>query len=293
WAQSPVAQLDTAVIRIGEQVTLSLSMELDRNSFGNAIEWPVIADTLGGKIEVVQQGNIDTLSIPPDRIQLVQLLKITSFDTGFWAIPPFMFNIAGEQIGTTAMLLEVRSVDLGDQPQLRDIKGIHEVPFNLLSWVRRHWYWIAGALVILAVIVFLFRWWKKRPAKEEHVEIVRVIPLHDRILEQLRALEKDRLWQNGAHKEYHSRLTELIRSYIEERFNVPALESTTDELVHELRVSPIERDQLIQLRNMLELSDMVKFAKAVPSPDENEQMMQGAIRFIQATAATSPQLAHA
>ena len=66
---------------------------------------------------------------------------------------------------------------------------------------------------------------------------------------------------------------------------MPALESTTDELLHELRVSPLNTDQQNLLGNMLRLADLVKFAKALPSPQENEQMMANALRFVQETAA--------
>ncbi|MBK6343000.1 MAG: hypothetical protein IPF41_10550 [Flavobacteriales bacterium] len=99
------------------------------------------------------------------------------------------------------------------------------------------------------------------------------------------------LWQQGQHKAYQSRLTDLLRGYIEARYQVPALERTTDELMHELRVRPLEKRAQVLLGNMLHNADMVKFAKALPSPQENEQLMASARRFVMATAETDP--AHA
>jgi len=113
------------------------------------------------------------------------------------------------------------------------------------------------------------------------------LPLHERVLRELEALERERLWQQGTHKEYHSRLTGLLRGYIEERYRVPALESTTDELLAELRVSPLTTDQRNRLANMLRLADLVKFAKALPSPQENEGMMAAANAFVRETAGTA------
>ena len=112
----------------------------------------------------------------------------------------------------------------------------------------------------------------------------KALPLHERILQQLRELGSEKVWQQGDHKQYHSRLTDLLRTYIEERYRVPAMESTTDELLRELRVSAMNREHQQHLRNMLELADMVKFAKAVPTREENEMMMHGAIRLVQETA---------
>jgi hypothetical protein len=103
----------------------------------------------------------------------------------------------------------------------------------------------------------------------------------------MRALEDQRLWQQGDHKAYHSKLTDILRGYIEERYQVPALESTTDELIKELRVSSLPTEQRDRLENMLRLADLVKFAKTLPSPQENEQMMAGGIQFVETTAPRS------
>ena len=285
-AQVPQALLDTATIRIGEQARITLLIDPDPDQLRSAIEWPQLPDTIG-KIEIVQEGPIDTLI--GDGVQLSRVLKITSFDTGFWAIPPFIFKIDGQDHATAPLLLEVRGVELGSDPQLKDIKPIHEVPFNILHWSYANWYWIVLSIVLIAAAILYWRWWRARPEVPVEATVpTPTIPLHDRIIAQMRDLEKERLWQNGAHKEYHSRLTDLLRNYVEERYQVPALESTTDELIKELRVGPVDREQLTRLRNMLELSDMVKFAKFIPSPIDNEQILQNAIRFVQETPNTRP-----
>ncbi len=295
--QVPTAVLDTTVIRIGEQTDLLLTVDLQGIEPGTPIIPPRIADTLQRHVHVVQVSEWDTVrtSMPggADIIQLVQRIRITSFDTGFWAIPPYLFTIGQVGAETRPLLLEVRGVDLGEVPELRDIKDIHEVPFSLASWVRRHWHWILLPLVAALLLWWLVAYWRRRPrpvVQENSTEPQQ--PLHERVLQRLHALQEERLWQNGEHKLYHSRLTDLLRGYIEERYNVPALERTTDELMQEMRVAPISADHRLMLRNMLELSDMVKFAKATPSPAENEMMMANAIVFVKETA-PAPAMAHA
>lgn len=156
-----------------------------------------------------------------------------------------------------------------------------------LLWALDHWIWITGvaltALVAVASVLFMRR--RKRAPAEPVVEVPPV-PLHERVLAAMDALERERLWQLGEHKAYQSRLTDLVRGYIEERFQVPALERTTDELMKELRVSPLTMEQQALLGNMLRLADMVKFAKALPAPQENEQMLISARRFVLDTANT-------
>ncbi len=275
--------LDTATIRIGEQVHLKMHIAYASSS-PNAIQWPTVGDTLNAHLEVVHDSGIDTIHMENGLDKQVRTLTLTSFDTGFWAVPPFRFLVNDRPIGTAALLIEVRGVELDSALVIRDIKDIHTLPFSLGYWVRQHGKWIgafAGGLALVVALLYFILSRRKTPAPKA-VDPER--PLHERILSALSELDKERLWQQGDHKGYHSRITDLLRGYIEERYRVPALESTTDELLSELRVSPLSADQRGQLENMLRLADMVKFAKALPAPQENEQMMVGTTRFVRDTA---------
>jgi hypothetical protein len=223
----------------------------------------------------------------------VRTLELTSFDTGFWAVPPFRFIVNGDPLDTRALLLEVRTVEVDTAQGLRAIKDIHVLPFSLGYWLREHVLWIVGGVVVLVALVALVLFLRRKPRVTMPAAPAVVLPLKDRTLAALRALETERVWQQGDHKGYHSRLTDVLRGYIEERYRVPALESTTDELLKELRVSALSTDHRGQLENMLRLADMVKFAKALPAPQENEQMMAGALRFVEDTAPTPSPNDHA
>lgn len=294
WAQPGTshvdARLEPAQIRIGEPARLELEVSYPANS---SVIWPQLADTITARIEMVDAGVVDTVTNNGGILRQVRTLTITAFDSGFWAIPPFQFIVQGEPMATKALLLEVHSVPVDPSGRPRDIKPIHEGQFSLAYWFHENLVWIGlgvlGSLLLGALIVALKR---KRPKPLDTVVEI-TVPLKDRILAGLAALEKDRVWQQGDHKSYHSRLTDLLRSYIEERFRVPAMESTTDELLKELRVSPLSTDHRAQLENMLRLADMVKFAKALPSPQENEQMMAAAIRFVNETAPVETPTTHA
>ncbi len=276
--------LDTTVMRIGEQVHLSLQVSYSPSAV-KSIVWPTIGDTLNRHVEVVHDSGVDTVVTEGALIRQVRTLTLTSFDSGFWAVPPFRFVVDGTTLESAAQLLEVRTTELDSSLALRDIKDIIELPFSPAYWLREHWGWFAtggAALAILAGVLHLVLRKRKPAARTEAPSVV--LALHERILRALEALDKERVWQQGDHKGYHSRITDLLRGYIEERYRIPALESTTDELVKELRVSPLTTDQRGQLENVLRLADMVKFAKALPSPQENEQMMAFAQRFVRETA---------
>lgn len=284
--------LDSTTIRIGEQVGLRMHISYSKDAV-RSIEWPTMADTLNKHVEVIADSGIDTVAGERGAMRELRVLTITSFDTGYWAIPPFRFLVDGNAIESSALLLEVKGVALDSAMVPRDIKDIHTLPFSITFWLREHMALVAGGLGVLALIAALLYLLLRRK-KEPGASIVvdPTIPAHERALTAMRALEHERIWQQGDHKGYHSRLTDILRGYIEERFMVPALESTTDELIKELRVSSLSTDKRDQLENMLRLADLVKFAKSIPSPQENEQMMSGAIRFVESTAATSSPTRH-
>jgi hypothetical protein len=108
-------------------------------------------------------------------------------------------------------------------------------------------------------------------------------PAHEIALEDLLKLREEKLWQQGNIKEYHTRVTDIVRTYIERRFKINALEFTTNELMSSLAMKSLNDDLRSKLNFTLTLADMVKFAKGNPLPDEHEQAMSNSIAFIEAT----------
>ena len=192
--------------------------------------------------------------------------------------------VNGDSAETSPLLLTVNTVEVDTSQAFRDIKEIYELPFSWQYWLRQNWPYIAGGLAVLAVLVLVIREVKRR--RREIVPVQPEAPpqpLHVRTLLALEAVEKRKLWQQGLVKQHHSEVTDILRAYIEERFSVPALERTTDELMIHLKLSTMDQGHREQVRNLLQLADMVKFAKWNPSPTENEEVLTGAIRVVQGT----------
>ena len=106
---------------------------------------------------------------------------------------------------------------------------------------------------------------------------------HEIALEALKKTEEEKLWQQGFFKKYHSMVSEIIRTYIEQRFAIQALEYTTDETLEQLRGNLINDEAKEKLRSLLQLADMVKFAKLQPIAPENEQAISNAYDFVALT----------
>lgn len=288
------ATLDTANILIGQQAQLELgvSYHVDRNA-PKHITWPTITDTLSSKVAVIHDTHVDTIlpdkAVDPYLFKQVRTITITSWDSGFWAIPPFLFVIDGDTIATDPLLLTVNTVEVDTSKAFRDIKEIYELPFNLMVWLQDNWQWLVGGTALVAILTALIIFLLKRARRPRApAPPIPQKPLHLRTLAALDELRQQKLWEQGRTKAYYSELTGILRSYVEERFHVPAMEQTTDELMAALHLSSIGTDQREQLGHLLRLADLVKFAKWQPISAENEQMMAGAIAFVHNTADTRP-----
>jgi hypothetical protein len=145
-------------------------------------------------------------------------------------------------------------------------------------------YILAGILIIALIYWLVTRWKKlKESAITQPQEPVIVIPAHEKALQSLEQLRAAQLWQKGEVKEYQSRLTFIIRDYLEERYGIPALESTTDEIVKKLNKGELELNDISSLKKILQVADLVKFAKAKPDESVHDTFMNEAVDFVSRT----------
>ena len=285
FAQQPTitSKLDTNTILIGAQAKLKISVH---HPAGVRLMWPVLSDTLG-KLEIVEASKIDTAfsSINNDTVKS-QVLKITAFDSGFYVVPPisFFYTVKGDTtkkiLETEAMLLTVKTVPVDTSQAIKEIKGPLDVP---LTW-RDFLPYIIG-IILLAGIIFLI-WYFIKNRKKKTAEPVRKIPsrpAHEIALEELEKLAAEKLWQQGNFKQYHIRLSDIIRLYIEHRFAIGAMEMTSDEILAAYRPQQGTEQSSEKLNQLLKLADLVKFAKLQPIASENEMSLTNAREFVMIT----------
>jgi hypothetical protein len=272
------AKLDTTRILIGDQVNLWLMLE---HPEGLKIEFPFTGDSLAGKIEVLSSSKPDTISKSNRIWKIRQRVVVTSFDTGFFVIPPFnfRFNENRDSIQTSALPLEVLGMPVDTTKGITDIKLPYEIKITFAEVMP---YIIVG-LLIISIIIFYLRYLRKRRqvTTTEEKPAPPQIPAHLLALEQLDELVREKLWQQGKVKLYYSRLTDIIRQYIELRFGVPAMEETTEDIIRDFkREGHIKEEIRKELKGLLELADLVKFAKWHPEAEEHETSQQSAYDFI-------------
>ena len=270
-------------IWLGDQIKLLIVVE---QTAGTKIEFPQLRDSIN-KIELLKRSKIDTSKLTGNQIQLKQTYLVTCFDSGAHYIPPFYFRFKNgehtDSLRSNSLMLFVKlpPVDLKKGPV--DIKK----PFNAPVTFKEIAPWLLG-IIMLAAIIFLViyaisRRNKNRPLFQRPPKPK--LPPHLIALQELDKLKDEQLWQQEKVKDYYTRLTDIIRVYIEDRFVMAAMEQTTHEILAGFKSlkAQIDAKSVIELKEILELADLVKFAKLSPLPDENFNMLSNAYQFVKET----------
>jgi hypothetical protein len=277
------ARLDKTSILMGDQTVLYLSAELPSDG---TVSFPLLADTLSAKVQIVSAGRADTLTDKnkPGLKLISRSYVITSFDPGLQMVPALVFESGGRSYTTEALPLEVKAVAVDTTKAIYDIKQPLAVSYTFMDWLRDNWHWVVLGLIVLLLLFGLWYYFRKirkpKPVVEKSMPLV---PVHVIALEQLAALQQKKLWQQGEVKAYYSELTDIIRVYLEKRYLISAQEQTSEEILSGLKAVKMPAESRNSLKEILLLADLVKFAKAQPGGHENEQSMDGAIGFIKET----------
>ena len=129
---------------------------------------------------------------------------------------------------------------------------------------------------------------KKSPVQPSR-KIKKSPPAHIIALKKLSKLKAEKIWREGKVKEFQSQLTYILREYLENRYKIQALEQTTGEIVHSLQKIKLDNKDIDTIKNILQIADMVKFAKAKPEEDINERFLNETIDFVERTKAVTVQ----
>ena len=274
------AKLDSATLLMGKTTALHLEITQDKGARGFFPNEQ--ADTLNAMVEIAERPAPDTTDLGNNRIQINRDLIIQSFDSGMWVIKPIPYVVNGDTAYCNQLSIKVLPVNVSQMKDIHDIKPVEEVPFNLLDWLPDYWWlWLLGLLLIAAGAWAYFKYFKKginplKPVKKR-------LPPYEEAMKNLQHLKAAQLWQQGQEKEYFTGLTDILRVYIDRRFDINAVEMTSSQIIDTLKKNDETRAVNEQLEMILEIADIVKFANARPLADDNEVAFQRAVNFVEAT----------
>jgi hypothetical protein len=274
--------IDTSLITIGDRITYSLTIE---HADTLRIAQPGEGVNLG-QFEIKDYKIYDPIK-KNGRIYKKYEYVISVFDTGKFTIPPFPIayfptdSTANYKIiEASAINIYVKSVIQDEKRELRDIKQPLDIPYNYFFLISV----IVIGLLLIGVGFLSYKFYKKRKEKGYLFKAPEPLrPAHEIALESLDILLTRKLIEQGKIKEFYSELSEIVRRYMEGRYYVAALEETSAEILTEMREQDITQDLYEKLKELLVLSDLVKFAKYLPTDEENKNAPENTREFINQT----------
>lgn len=260
FAQKQVeTSIDTTKNKIGAEFKLTLKTIVSSKS---KVVFPALKNI--GPLEVIQSYPIDTVK-KDGTYELIKKYGLTQFDSGRYVIPPVKILIDKKPHLSDPVSVEVASVKVDTlQQKMYDIKDISTVENGIGDW----WIYLLIVVLIIGIGAFVY-WYMKKHQKKKIEEEVYKTPI-EKATSLLNNLEKKELWQKGEVKEYYSELTDIARNYIEEAIQIPAMESTTSELIQALKTASAKKKMSLtpetveNLERVLRQADLVKFAKSKP-----------------------------
>jgi hypothetical protein len=276
------SQVDKSTIRIGDLVTYSVILTYRGNI---QVEKPELAANLGA-FEIRDYKVHDPVEAGGNIVEKIDYV-ISTFEVGEFEIPSLQFfytfdkDTSRNRLETRSLKILVESLKPSEAGDIRDVKP----PLGIPREYRRIIIWgsiIFAAFVILTILLYV--WHRKRAGKSllpNKVEPER--PADEIAIQALDALKESDLLHEGKVKEYYIQLSDIIRRYIEGRYFIHALELTTYQLIKKLADAEMDSDDIQLVQNFLDECDLVKFAKYIPTAEENDTYLEHAYTIVRQT----------
>lgn len=276
--------LDSAYIIMGKQTTLKVNVVQDKGTQGYFAN---VGDTLTREIEVIRALPADTTSLGSDREEISQDIIIQSFDSGLYTIRPLIYVAGSDTFKSNELALKVIPVPVDTLNTVHDYAGT-AVPswkiWDILPDFIVDYWWVMMILALVALAAALYFVWRKRRAIIGTIIPPKPpVPPYEMAMQQLNALKNQKLCEHGHEKEYYTRLTEILRVYLQRRFGINAMEMTSTQIMREISRNEDIKPSSSLMKQILEIADFVKFANIRPLPDDNIKSFNMAVQFVEAT----------
>lgn len=284
WAQVDfISRVDSTSMLLGDQQNLVLRLSSPAGVPPADIHTEAL-DTCTF-LEIVHAG---TWTRTEENQQVIQqkTIRFTIFDEGQYLIPPCYAVLGSDTFRSYPIPMIVAGIE-PDTTGLLPIKGI----------IREQARWTDYLAWILVLVTLLFgylawRYYKNRRAKKTFeaapVPEIQLLP-HEIALQKLQVLKQNRIWEKGEVKEFHVQLTHILREYLEGRYLVPALESTSIEIIRDLRAKGLGQEMVQKANDLLHVADWVKFARGNPEENANALALEHCLEWVRQTAPSEPE----
>ncbi|MFI3282255.1 MAG: hypothetical protein SNG10_01845 [Rikenellaceae bacterium] len=298
FAQSEMPTVQSRItpdtVMIGDPFTLSIDVESD---VMQRIAFPEFDFEGQDQIEKVEEPRIDTISSDGRRLHLRRNYKLRSFEEGGYNlgrtavlyidknVADTLYSVDSLRVMVTTFIIDSTALANG----IVDIKPQRDMPFKFAE-ISGYVKW--GVLILLLLIALAYVVLRILAHYGKNVggffKPAPPVPPHVRAIVALEELHNKKLWQSNKHKQYYSGLTDILRTYISGRYQIAAMEMTTDEIFEALRSVEMPKKCSMDLQALLRDADLVKFAKMSFESDQNESYFIKSYNFVEETKIVEP-----
>lgn len=277
------ASVDSSQITMGYQTAIKLDIVDNASSPSQLI---VDKEAFPKEVEIIDWVYGDTADLGNSLVEMKRALVVQSFDSGTYTIPPFILVNGPDTVRSNTLTLKVNPVDVSSMTDINPIAppaSFQSKWFDWLpDWITDYWLVIVLAILVIAGGICAYLLLTKRVTMAIMPQKKRLPP--DQIaFNRLNALKDAQLWERGQEKEYYTRLIDILRDYLQERFGINAMEMTSSQILKALSSNPETRLPHRYMQKVVEIADYVKFAKVRPMPDDNVRSFQNAMQFVEET----------
>ena len=277
---SAKAETDTTDYLVGDYINYTITVTHDKNI---RVFDPSVRDSIK-QLSILKSEPAAEQEVNGKTVTVFKYV-LSGYDSAKVLIPPVPVHYKAQgdtalrTVYTNPFNVTIHTLQVDTKKDIKDVKKPITIP---LDW-KIILLWALIILIVLFILFYLYRRYKRKKAAFIPEKKIIKLPPEVTAVNALKILEEEKLWQKGMIKEYHSRITEIIRRYFEERFKLPAMEMTTSEAMEQLRT----RKETESIRDItysfLSNADMVKFAKFTPMSSVNEEMMKQAYEIVRST----------
>ena len=275
-------RIDSLQLLIGEQAHLTLSVTMKEGQQALFPDYQYTQQLTPG-VEVLEMKEGDTLRLDNGMVKVSREYTITSFDDTLYYLPPMKVKVDGKEYLSKNLALKVLTFDVDTlhPNQFFPPKDVQNNPFLWSDWSLI--FWLSVLMVLLmALVYYLYVRLRDNKPVISRIRIIRHLLPHQKAMMEIQRIKSDNIEISGDQKEYYTRLTDTLRTYLEERFGFQAMEMTSGEIIERLKQEE-DQTKIAELRELLETADLVKFAKHSALLNERDRNMASVVEFIETT----------
>lgn len=274
------AKLDSAQMLIGEQTNITVSVNCDKSQ---RVLFPNLKDTLTNGVEIISVSPVQVQEVAGGRVEQIRVYTITAFDQNVYLIPPFKVKVNNKEYASKDLALKVLTVkvDTAHPDKFFGPKDVLNPPFTWADWALAFWMSIVFVPLAVLLVYLIVRYKDQKPIIRQ-IFMKPKLPPHQEAMNEIEGIKAEGVRLQEDPKAYYTKLTNVLRNYIRERYGFNAREMTSREIID--RLLQIKDDKaMAELRILFETSDLVKFARYNTLINENDKNLVSAIDFINQT----------